>query len=146
MGSYRQLTTMFWKSKNRRPESLELGTKAEEKRESFPYERHCWLYVSSKYNKILFVPMRELDSVSSKEWPLTIRKLHDMIQETLDKWTDPVSVVLPSNDNWHSFNNSKAKNWTDDHYKLAGKNHLIETQVGQVVIDIFNACGKIRMN
>ena len=38
------------------------------------------------------------------------------------------------------------KNWTDDNYKLIGKNHLMETQVAQVVIDIFKACEKIRTN
>jgi hypothetical protein len=38
------------------------------------------------------------------------------------------------------------KNWQNDSYKLVGKNHLLETQVAQVVMDIFNACEKIRMN
>lgn len=181
---------MFWKNKNKISEPLEFEHSVEKKREAFPYqERHCWLYISSKYNEILFVPMgkidpwksRELDSIVVKDWPINIGELQDMIQETLDKWTDPVADIKPSNDNWHSFNSSKAKtqksfqveyvkmslttdlereygqgeverilvkaspkNWTDDNYKLVGKNHLIETQVAQVVIDIFNACEKIR--
>lgn len=183
---------MFWKNKNKTPESLNFRNKKENKRDPFPYpERHCWLYMSSKYNEILFVPMGkidpwrscELDSVIIKEWPINIGELQDTIRETLDKWTDPVSNVKLSNDNWHSFNASKAKtqksfqvdyiqmslttdmereygqgeverilvkaspkNWTDDNYKLVGKNHLMETQVAQVVIDIFNACEKIRKN
>lgn len=183
---------MFWKNKNKIPEPLEFETKVEKKSEDFPYrERHCWLYISSKYNEILFVPMgkidpwssSELDSIIVKDWPLNIGELQDLIQETLDKWTEPVDDIKPSNDNWHSFNASKSKtqksfqvdyvqlslktdmereygqgeverilvkatpkNWNHDNYKLIGKNHLIETQVAQVVIDIFNACEKIRTN
>jgi len=183
---------MFWKNKNKIPEPLEFEANVEKKREAFPFqERHCWLYISSKYGEILFVPMgkidpwrsSELDSIVVKEWPLNIGELQYLIQEALDKWTDPVPDIKPSNDNWHSFNASKAKtqksfqvdyvqmslttdleseygqgeveriivkaspkNWTDDNYKLVGKNHLLETQVAQVVIDIFNACEKIRTN
>lgn len=34
--------------------------------------------------------------------------------------------------------------WTEDRYNLIGKSHLLETQVSQVVIDIYKACDKIR--
>ena len=125
---------------------------------------------------------RELDTIVVKEWPLNIGELQDTIQETLDKWIDPVDDIKPSNDNWHSFNKSKAKTqnsfnvdyvqmclttdmgreygqreveriiieaspkkWHEDNYKLIGRNHLMDTQVAQVVIDIYNACEKIRM-
>lgn len=183
---------MFWKNKNKISEPLKFEANVEGNREAFPYlERHCWLYISSKYNEILFVPMgkidpwksRELDSIVVKKWPLNIGGLQEAIQETLDKWTDPVEDIKPSNNNWHSFNKSKAKtqrsfhvdyvqmslttdmereygqgeverivikaspkNWLEDNYKLIGWNHLLHTQVAQVVIDIFNACEKIRTN
>jgi hypothetical protein len=181
---------MFWKNRNKIPEPLELEVDKGEKREAFPFpERHCWLYISSKYKEILFVPMgkidpwrsSELDSVVVKEWPMNIGELQDAIQETLDKWIDPIDENKPSNDNWHSFNKSKAKtqrsfkvdyvqmslttdlereykqgeveriivkaspiDWNGDNYKLVGKNHLVETQVAQVVLDIFSACERIR--
>lgn len=34
--------------------------------------------------------------------------------------------------------------WTEDTYKLIGENHLVETKFAQVVVDIYNACEKIR--
>ncbi len=181
---------MFRKSKNKRPEPPVLESHEMRNKEAFPFpERQCWLYISSKYKEVLFVPMgkidkwksRELNSVVSKQWPVNIGDLQDLIQETLDKWTDPVEDTEPSNDNWYSYNASKAKtrksfeveyvqmrlttdmereyghgeveriiikaspkNWLDDNYKLVGKNHLMETQVAQVVIDVFSACEKIR--
>jgi hypothetical protein len=179
---------MFWKNNKSKP--LEFGSEEKKKRESFPYpERQCWLYISSKYKEILFVPMgkvdawktSELDSIIIKEWPLNIGDLQEAIQLTFDRWLESVPDTNPSNENWHSFNKSKAKtqrsfrvdyvqmslttdlereygegeverilveaypkNWFEDNYKLVGKNHLMETQVAQVVIDIFKACEKIR--
>lgn len=183
---------MFWKNKSKLPEPLKFGNEKDKKRAPFPYpERYCWLYISSKYNEILFVPMGkidpwrscELDSVVAKEWPMNIGDLQETIQETLDKWEDQMPDIKPSNENWHSYNTSKAKtqrsfsvdyvqmslttdleseygqgeverivikaspkNWSNDNYTLVGKKHLVETNVAQVVIDIVNACEKIRAN
>lgn len=109
---------MFWKRKSKLPAPLEFDQKENKTREPFPYsERYCWLYISSRYEEILFVPMgkidawksRELDAVVAKKWPLNIGELQDTIQETLDKWIDSVPDVNPSNDNWHSYNSSKAQ-------------------------------------
>lgn len=183
---------MFWKKKVKLPEPLEFGLNSDEKRERFPYrERYCWIHISSKYDEIVFVPMgkidhwkfREQDSVIVKKWPLNIGELQNTIQLTLDQWLDSVPDVESSNENWHSFNRSKAKtqrsfqtdyvdirlatdmareygqneveriiveaspkNWTDDSYKLIGRDHLIETRIAQLIIDIFKACEKIRTN
>jgi hypothetical protein len=183
---------MLWKKKIKISEPLKFESETNELREDFPYpERYCWLYISEKFNEILFVPMgkiddwksRELDSVIVKDWPINIGELQKCILEALDKWQDPVPDTKPNNENWHSLNNSKAKtqrsyvvdyvhvrlttdmkrkygqgeveritveaapkDWTEDSYNLMGCNHLSETQVAQVVLDIHKACEKIRTN
>ena len=57
-------------------------------------ERSCWIYLSEKYNEILFVPIgiitewtfRELDKVIVREWPLKISELQKCVNLTLDNF------------------------------------------------------------
>lgn len=41
---------------------------------------------------------------------------------------------------------SSPKNWIEDNYKITGEEHLLDTQIAQLVLDVFNACEKIRTN
>jgi hypothetical protein len=104
---------MFW---NKISDFFGLGNKT--KAETHPYAgRHCWLYISSRYKEILFVPMgkvdpwmsRELDAVIVKPWPISIGELQDTIQATLDNCKSPVEKLEPSKDRWFSLKASKAK-------------------------------------
>ncbi|MBK7441433.1 MAG: hypothetical protein IPI65_07865 [Bacteroidetes bacterium] len=180
---------MFWNKKNIKPIGESVETNGSGKVEHFPFiERRCWLFISSKFKEILFVPVgkdkisfNELDSIIIKQWPLKIEELQDCIQLTLDKFVQNVEDQPPTNENWYSLKNSKAKTQqsfkieyvqielkTDmekeygpkeverilinagpfdnlkTRYKLIGKSHLIDTEVAEVVVEIFNACEKIR--
>ena len=181
---------MFWKKRNHLSELPVSHQKVETEEAVYPYpERECWLYISSKYKEILFVPLgrvdkwhsRELDEVLVRDWPMNIGELQECIEQTLNNWKDPVPQQKVDKDHWPSFNSSKARtqhsfhvdyvqillttdlersyqegeverilvkaapfDWNDDNYLLIGRNHLIETQVAQVVLDIINACEKIR--
>lgn len=183
---------MFWRNKSKISEPIDFKSDNKVKREALPFpQRRCWLYISSKYKEVIFVPMGktntgmsyELNSVVVKEWPLNIGELQQTIHETLDKWTKSIVEITPSKNNWHSFNASKAKtqqsfqidyvqmslttdiekgyeqceveriivtaspkDWQKDNYKLINIAHLTETLVAQIVLDIFNACEKIRTN
>jgi len=106
---------MFWKKKN-----IEVSTtKTQEnnkKLSSYP-ERSCWLYLSEKYNEILFVPIgnispwrsRELNKVIVKEWPLKMEELQNCVHITLDNFKPNVAEIENNNDNWFSYKKSKAK-------------------------------------
>jgi len=180
---------MFWNKKNIKPVGESVETNGSSKVEHFPFiERRCCLFISSKFKEILFVPVgkdkisfNELDSIIIKQWPLKIEELQDCIQLTLDKFVQNVEDQPPTNENWYSLKNSKAKTQqsfkieyvqielkTDmekeygpkeverilinagpfdnlkTRYKLIGKSHLIDTEVAEVVVEIFNACEKIR--
>lgn len=154
----------------------------------YPF-RYCNIYISNRYNEILFVPIgkvddwmyQELNSVIVKDWPLNIDELQNCIVETLNKWKESTERLKPDNNRWYSFNSSKSKSqhsfkvdyvqisittdmeneygpeeveriiikaspkdWQKDSYKLIGREHLLETKVAQVLIDIFKACVDIR--
>ncbi len=182
---------MFWKNRVKISEPLKLESEVTSPREAFPFpKRQCWVYISSKYKEVVFVPMgeitpyksKELNSVITKEWPLNIGELEESIRLTLDKWENNVPDSELSTNNWHSFNRSKAKTqqsftvnyvpiclttdldkeygiseaeriivkgspkeWHKTNYKIVGESHLLETHVSQTVLDIFNACEKIRL-
>ncbi len=106
---------MFWKKNKKEDSTSEL--KENNENSSTYSERSCWIYLSEKYNEILFVPIgnisewrfRELDKVIVREWPLKIGELQDCVNLTLDNFEQIVSEIENNNENWFSFKNSKAK-------------------------------------
>ncbi len=106
---------MFWNKKNKENSTSELNEKKDKK--TTYSERSCWIYLSEKYNEILFVPIgntsewtfRELDKVIIKEWPLKIGELQKCVNITLDNFEQNAIEIENNNDNWFSFKNSKAK-------------------------------------
>lgn len=99
---------MFWK-KLPKENSIE-----EIERHSY---RFCYLYISEKYNQIVFVPFgkannnvakiyAELDSIITDKWPCDFGTLQQNIEATLDKFSKLSDYKFG---NWPSFNNSKAK-------------------------------------
>ena len=106
---------MFWKKNKKENLTSEQG---DIDGNNPPYsERWCWVYLSEKYNEILFIPIgnisewefRELDKVIVKEWPLNIGELQECVNTTLNNFEPKVDKIDNNNDNWFSFNNSKAK-------------------------------------
>ncbi|MBK8343054.1 MAG: hypothetical protein IPL12_06820 [Bacteroidetes bacterium] len=116
---------MFWNKKNIKPIGESVETNGSGKVEHFPFiERRCWLFISSKFKEILFVPVGETDkfsfielnSIIIKPWPLNIEELQDCIQLTLDKFGQKIEDQPPTNENWYSLKNSKAK--TQQSFKI----------------------------
>lgn len=82
---------------------------------NFPYShRCCSLYISSKYNQILFVPQGkadiglyiELENIEADSWPCSFEKLQLNIEDALNKYQ---SSATYTKGNWPSYNKSNAK-------------------------------------
>jgi len=105
---------MFWKKNKREDLTPELEKKSD--KNTRYSERSCWIYLSERYNEILFVPIgyitpwqfRELDKVIIKKWPLNIGDLQECVNITLDNFEKKVDEI-DNNDNWFSYKKSKAK-------------------------------------
>lgn len=103
---------MFWNCFKR-------GTKSNFNKEShFPYEkRMCWIYVSDRYEQMLFVPMgkidpwryQELENVIVKDWPMEFGELQSCIEVALDSFGQIVEDGNSKDRAWPSFDKSKAK-------------------------------------
>lgn len=168
---------MFWRKSK-------LSQQAHQIKLPYSY-RCCRLYISSKYNNILFVPQGkadiglyvELDIIVADTWPCNFERLQLNIEEALNKYQSSATYIKG---NWPSFKKSNAKSqksfefdyisiWLetdltkgygekeverikvlaqpsslDNTYSLIGCTHLLDTNVAQMVIDIFEGCSKIR--
>jgi hypothetical protein len=97
---------MFWKKSKLSQQSPQSNS---------PYSyRCCCLYISSKFNQIIFVPQGkadiglyfELDNIVADTWPCNFERLQLNIEEALNKY-QPLATY--TKDNWPSYNKSNAK-------------------------------------
>lgn len=147
--------------------------------------RFCKLYISDRFQQIIFTPFgrlqnglyAELDIIIVDTWPCEFEDLQSNIEETLKRFSDNAIYVEGK---WPSYDCSKAKSHRsfeteyipfrletdlsrsygesevecikvsaqptviDKTYALIGEGHLHETRVAQIVLDISEACFKIR--
>jgi hypothetical protein len=97
---------MFWKSKK---------YSGLPKEDHFPYPfRFCDLYISDRYNEILFVPYgklengmhAEIDNVIIDKWPCKFGDLETNIEKTLSRYQQETTWIKGR---WPSYDQSKAK-------------------------------------
>ncbi|MEP0266852.1 hypothetical protein [Dokdonia sp.] len=137
---------MFWKRKPKIIKTSDSYINNENPREDFPYlERSCQIYISEKYQEILFVPygkmeswmLKELDAVVVKKWPMDFGDLQNTILTTLDTYEYSLPDQEPNIKNWHSFNSSKAKtqrSFKTDYISISLRTDL-KTKYGQKEVE-----------